>query len=484
MLLDFLFEKQPREPDCAPNRRILQYAIGLTGQNVTYSYISGWLSYFCINILHMDPSVVGRIFSASYVWDAVNDPIIGAFVDRRNHKPYNKLRPFLLYLPPFIGALSMLMFMRVPFNDTGKIVYILVLYFVWDFLYSFQDVSLWGLVSLSSPRSGERSRVAQWVSIGAGAGGALAGTFQLLRDSLAGGSNPIMSDAAVFTLFGILFGLGGELLSMSAHKMPEIVEGGEPEESVFKSLSILRHNPTILLISLARFLLSASPKVKASYFFENCVTFMSGKDAEFLFGLFGGVPGALGVFFANKIVKKIGGMKRLLLLSQATSILLRVIIYFVKFNTLPGFIVMTVLFSLINTPGSIMDIAHRSLTSDSIDEVELKTGVRSEGVCFSMQNFTTKMQNGLSSLIEGELLSLLKYDSRVKESGGKQNATFLKWQWPMFIFGPITGAVLYMIVISFVRDNKEHREEVERKLKERREALCVSGTPATDNSIS
>ena len=481
MFLGFLFEKEPRGEGCAPNRRILQYAIGLTGQNVTYSYISGWLSYFCTNILHINPSIVGRIFSASYVWDAINDPIIGAYVDRRNHKPFNKLRPYLLYLPPFIGALSMLMFLRVPFADNGKVVYILVLYFIWDFLYSFQDVSLWGLVSLSSPRSEERSRVAQWVSIGAGAGGALAGTFQMLRDSLSGGDNPIMSDAAVFTLFGFLFGLGGELLSMSAHKMPEIVRGGEPEESVFKSLSILRHNPTLLLISLARFLLSASPKVKNSYFFENCVTFMSGKDAEFLFGLFGGIPGTLGVFFANKIVKKIGGMKRLLLLSQASSILLRIVIYFVKFNSLPRFIVMTALFSLINIPGSIMDIAHRSLTSDSIDEVELKTGVRSEGVCFSMQNFTTKMQNGLSSLIEGELLSLLKYDSHVKEAGGEQNATFLKWQWPMFIFGPIMGAVLYMIVISFVRDSKEHREDVERRLKERHEALNNSPVPAVNN---
>jgi Na+/melibiose symporter-like transporter len=132
---------------------------------------------------------------------------------------------------------------------------------------------------------------------------------------------------------------------------------------------------------------------------------------------------------------------------------------------------MSALISLVNLPGSLMDIAHRTLTSNSIDEVELKTGVRSEGVSFSMQNFTTKMTSAVTTFIEGRMLGFLKYDSKLNELGKPQNAKFIKWQWPMFMLGPVVGAVLYLIAISFIKDGKEHREEVERQLKERKEAL-------------
>ncbi len=466
--LKFLFDKTPKGEGYVANRDVFNYAIGLTGQNMTYFYISNWVRYFCINILHIAPEKVGTMFSFTYIWDAINDPIVGAVIDRRKHKAYNKLRPYLLYCPPIIGVLSVLMFLKVPFDESGKIIYIFLIYIVWDFFYSFQDVGLWGMLSLASPHSDERARIAQWVSIGAGAGGAIAGVFQFLRTTL---NSAGIGDVQVFMIFSLVFGLGGELLSMQAHKIKEQVHGGEPEESVLKSLTILRHNPTLLLISLARFALTICPKVQNAYFFENAITFTNGKSLEVLFGLISGAPGALAIFFANKIAQKVGGMKKVLILSQAMAISIRVVAYFVGYDSWAKFIIMCLLLSLVNIPGSLMDIAHRTLTGNSIDEVELKTGVRSEGVSFSMQNFTTKMQNAATTFIEGKMLTLLGYSSKLNAAGKPQNATFIKYQWPMFMLGPVVGAILYLIAIMFIKDSKEHREDVERRLKERKAAL-------------
>ena len=467
----FLFDKKPQTEGGASNRQILHYSVGITGQNMSYWFIATWLRYYCVNVFHMDEMKVGSIFSLSYAWDAINDPLIGAVVDRMPGKPYRKLKPYVTYLPPFIGALAALMFMNVPFDQTGKFIYIIVLYFVWDLVYSFQDVGLWGMVAVSSPFSDERTRIAQWASIGAGAGGAIAGIFQLLRGMLTDPDGLAVDESKVFLFFGILFGLGGEILSMTARRMPELIQNSKPEESLLKSLTILRHNPTLLLLSLARFLQSVCPKVQNAYFFENCVSFIKGQTAEFLFGFLSGLPGAISVFFTTKIVKKVGGMKKLLLISQIMLIGLRIIIFFVGFNSAWRFVLMIVLFGMINIPGALMDTAYRALTSDSIDEVELKTGVRSEGVCFAMQNFTTKMQGGATSLIEGFILKKLNYDSVAKAANLPQNATFLKWQWPIFALGPVVGAIFYMIVIMFLHDNNESRKEVERQLKERREAF-------------
>lgn len=466
----FLFSKEIKGEGYAPNNQIFLYASGIAGQNLTYFYTANWLRYFCVNLLHMEPLKVGTIFSLSYVWDAVNDPVVGAYIDRRRHTPYKKLRPFLLYLPPLLGVLTLMMFLNTPFSQTGKFIYILAVYFIWDLFYSAQDVGLWGLIALSSPYSSERARVAQWASIGAGAGAAVVGVFQQLRTMLNGAR---VSDMSVFFIFALVFGLGGELLSLNACAMRERVSAPPPEkESLLQSLLVIRHNPTLLLISLARFSQGLSPKVQNAYFFENCVSFMNGQTAEFLFGLFGGIPGTLAVFFANKIAAKVGGMKKILIWSQLFSIVLRTLSFFVGFNSLPRFVVITLLISLVNLPGSLMDIAHRTLTSDSIDEIELKTGMRTEGVSFSMQNFTTKMTSGASTLIEGVLLKALHYSSADKVAGKAQNPVFLKWQWPMFCLGPVVGAVLYLIIISFVRDDANRRREVEEQLLARRAAIA------------
>lgn len=465
----FFLSKETKGEGYVPNIELFSYSAGLAGQNLTYFYVSGWLRYFCINLLHIDPAKVGTIFSLSNVWDAVNDPIIGAIVDRRKYKPHMKLRPYLLWVPPILGIITLAMFFNIHASENFQIAYILIMYFVYDFFYSFQDVSIWGIIPLSSPHSEERSRVAQWASIGAGVGSAVVGAFQIIRSIL----NSIgLSDSKVFLLCAAVFCLGGELMSMNAYKMQErVCVPYEKDESVLQSLFVLRHNPTLIFISLARFSQGFSPKVQNAYFFENCVQLgsMNGQTAEVVYGAASGVLGTPVMFFATAVAKKIGGMKRILVLSQLFSAVLRITAFFVGYNTIPKFIIMTALMAVVNLPGQLMDIAHRSLTSDSIDEVELKTGLRTEGVSFSMQNFTTKMTNGATNLIEGFLLKLLKYDSERKAQGLAQNETFLKWQWPMFMLGPVVGALLYLLFISFVKDDKEHKKEVERLLKEKRE---------------
>lgn len=484
----FLFDKTSKGEGYVPNNLIFAYASGLTGQNLTYSYITGWLKYFYINILHVDPMKISTVFSASYIWDAINDPLVGAYIDKRNYKPYRKLRPFLMYTPPVIGLLSAMMFANTGFSEGGMIVYLLVIYFLWDLFYSFQDVGLWGMIALASPHSEERARISQWVSIGAGAGGAVVGLFQQLRSMLLGKG---MTDMQIFFIFALVFGLGGELLSMNAARVHEqVVANEEKHESFLQSITVLRHNPKLLLISLARFSLDLSPKVQNAYFFENCTgytvgkTKITGQTAEFLFGLFGGIPGTCATFFATKIADRIGGMKKILILSQLASVTIRVVTFFVGYNTFAKFVVMTLLISLVNLPGSLMDIAFRSLTTDSIDETEIKTGLRTEGISFSMQNFTSKMKNGAATLIEGFLLKKLGYDSFRKEAKLPQSEKFLKWQWPLFCLGPIVGAILFLITIMFIKDGKEYRAGIEAQLKALRDERKKTASAALPDSES
>lgn len=458
-----------------PNRSLFAYAAGIAGQNMHYGLISGWLFYFCNNVLKISADAVGMITGISRLWDSINDPLIGALIDKHRFKNGEKLRPYLIGLPAIIGIISLLMFKDWGFAGNGAVVYILVCYLIWDVFYSMQDVALWGMLALSSPRSEERARVAQWTAIGVTAGGALAGIIPLAKDIAINTFG--VTDKTFFIVAAAILGLGGQIISASAFKMKESVKEEKKEkESLFEAIFVLRHNKTLLIVSLARILEYLKLSVDWAYFFESQVFYkigsmeLGGGTVQFIYGLLTGAPGTFAQFAATKIVDKIGGMKKTLILAQVSCIFIRIISYFVGYKSVGRFLVVTLLVGLQSIPAFMVNIAHRSLMSDSIDYVEYTTGKRTEGITFSMQNFATKIGESLSLLIKGKLLTVVGYNQNIAMTA--QNSVFMKWQWPMFILGPAVGAILYLCAIVFVKDDKEQRKQIEHELKLRRDALA------------
>ncbi len=489
--IKFFFSREETETKVA-NNRLLSYAAGLAGQNISYSFISQRLFVFINTVLGIPSEKTGLITGISTLWDAVNDPIVGTLIDARKFKPGDKLRSLILYTSPIIGILTALMFFDFNLNITASIVLILIVYLIYDLLYSIQDIAMWGLIPLSSSNSEERSRVSQWVSIGAGAGAAIGGLFPSVRSILV--DNAGMSEKNAYFLGAVVFGLGGMLISMLAYRMKEkAVYVSEKKVSVLDSLKSLKYNKTLIIICIARFLGSISLMLPWEYFFETeGVSYnffgieLSGGTMQVLHGLIPGIPGAFMMFFATKFAAKIGGMKRVLVVSEVLQIICRLGAFAIgannRFLNIGALISIWVLLSICNIPISMKDIAHRSLISDSIDEVELKTGERTEGIVFSMQNFVSKLSAAVSKLIQGYVLKGLKFNNKIVEnktalSGAaliraqSKDSPFFKYRWHQFMLGPIIGSILYLVTILFLNDDREHMAEVERLLKEKRNEM-------------
>lgn len=457
-----------------PNRNLFAYAAGIAGQNMHYSFLNGWLFYFCNNILKISADAVGYITSISRLWDSVNDPLIGALIDKHRFKNGEKLRPLLRFLPPIIGILSLLMFTDLGFVGNSAVIYILLCYLIWDVFYSMQDVALWGMLALSSPNSEERARVAQWTALGVTAGCTVTGIFPMARDIAINTFG--VSDKTIFFVGALLFSVGGQIITLAATKMEESVKDDKKkDESLLEAIFVLRHNKTLLFISLARILECIKLSVPWAYFFESQVFYkvggleIGGGTAQVVYGAVSGLPGTVAMLAATKIVNAIGGMKKVLILAQVSSIVLRIVSYFIGFKSIWRLLIVMLIMGLQSIPANMVNIAHRSLMSDSIDYVEYTTGKRTEGITFSMQNFATKIGEAISLFINGKLLTAVGYNQNIAMTA--QNAVFMKWQWPMFILGPVVGAILYLCTIVFVKDDNEQRKQIEQELKLRREKL-------------
>ncbi len=487
----FLFSKEESDTKVA-NTRLLSYAAGLTGQNMTYGFVSSRLFVYLNTILKIPSEKTGIITGVSTLWDAVNDPIVGALLDRRKHKPGQKLRPFLLWTPAIIGALVVLMFIDFGFSQAQTIAFVLALYILFDVFYSLQDIAIWGISAMSSPDAAERRRVIQWITISAGLGGTIASIFPSIKDIFV--KQGVMSEKNTYLFGAVLFGFFGMIIAMLAYRMKEKVDvvEGEKKESILKDILDLRHNKTMIIVCLARTVQSISLALPWEYFFETQGiayklgnTEISGGTAQVVYGFIMGIPGAFAMFFAVKLINRLGGNKKLLVFSEGITVIARTLAFFVgandRFLNIGSLAVVMALLGTAQIFTNMKDIAHRSLLTNSIDEVELKTGKRTEGIVFSMQNFVSKLTGAIPKFIQGYFLKFLGFDANVKVGANQtvinaQTAPrFLKYRWHSFILGPAIGSLLYLIVICFLdNDDAAYMEEVQNKLKEKREAAAVA----------
>ena len=482
--LKSLLSPVPSGEGCAPNNEIAWHAVGLFGQNNAYNMVSGWFFIFCTSVLNMDTVILGVIFGAARIWDAVNDPMVGAIIDRHRFKSGEKLRPYLLVISPLIGVFTALLFFDFGLSQMGKIIYIVIIYMAWDVLYSFEDIAIWGMTSMMTTDGRQRNRIVQTARIAGSVGGWLPGLIPLILTYYT--YVPGLKLKTVYMILGLVFGFGGMALSAFAHRAHERVPNTGKEESLLVLLKDLMKNKIVLLIVIANIISAFSLTVPSYYFFFyiDGVTLpaflqpLLGEKLElgtlsFIYYLVAGIPGMFAMFFANKFAEKFGGMLNVLFIAAFSNIICRVLGFLVGYQGYLIFVNMLIM-SVAGIPAGMQGIASTALWGESIDMVEWKTGRRTEGSSFALQNFMGKATSGISVVMSGVLLKILQYEpsegARIEASVAGER--YGKLIWPLFMLGPIIGSVLYLIPLFFLKYSPKDAAIIAHDLAQRRSAYC------------
>ena len=473
----FLFDPEPKREGGIPNRELSLYSLGVAG-HMHIVYMMNWLTYFCDTVLAIPANLVGWITGISRLWDGVNDPLVGAVMDRRRFKSGEKLRPYFKYTAPVIGIFSTLMFVDFHFKSkTTAMVMILIFYLIFDTFMSFQETAIWGLTAMMSTHSEERGRAVQWGKVGVAIGGTIQSLIMPIlgfRDRLPFGMNTLF---LCFALVLCLASAGAVLLSGAAReRVPNPPE--DREESIFSGLWAVKNNYILLLLGLASILGAFAPAMPDIYVYQD-VTYrvlgqnIPGETAKMMIDAIGSIPGTFGLLLATKFAKRIGGMKNVMVVSSAAAIVTRTLNYFIGYRTFPRFILINTIGMVAGVTGIMSTIAITALWGDSIDYLEWKTGKRTEGISFSLQNFLGKAAGGIQTVIRGQLLTWLMYDGAQAQQKIPQNAKFLRWVWPLNQLGPALGAAISLIPILCIRYPESQKRQVEAELAERRDAILT-----------
>lgn len=457
---------------------------GLSGQNLVYAFIGGsFFTYFMTDIAMFPAIIVSALLIIMKVWDGVNDPIIGAMVDRHHFKNGEKLRPFLRYTPLPVGIATVLLFVVFSTEENLlwlRVSYFVIMYIAWDIVYTLQDVSIWGITAMVSPNSTERDSFVKWArTIGSVVYSVFSMGIPMVLEMIAKATD---SSMVLMTLvFAIIFGLGGAMLSYRTYFAQERIRVNPQTQqtSLRESFSLLFKNKMLMLVTLSNLLGAVGfGSQMVTYFFKYKIP-ADFLGANSLIGALGlttiyaaitGAPGFFGMLFADKMKKIFKSYVNALIFMQSCNIVVRIIAYFIGYDGLGLWIGMG-LIGIGCIPLGAQSIAQTSIFCDSIDYMEWKTGQRMEGVTFSMQTFFTKISSGITAGLATLALHLMDYtavDDSVGVFVGTQSAAFETWIWPLVMLTPALASLLSIIPLLFIRYTPEQRAQVETELQERR----------------
>ena len=386
------------------------YLIGMFGQNLIYQIVNTGLYFYFQNVICLPAMALGWIMTIARVWDAINDPIMGNFVDR-THTKWGKCRPYLIFGPPVIMVVTILAFFNSNYADAttsgGRIAIILwaaVSYILWGMTYTICDIPLWGLTSVMTEDESDRAKALSLARIAAGFAGvgvlivqvsqAVGSTFEAsgLSHSEAQRRGFIVTAIAMTVLSTILF----EFAGLSTR---ERVEGSKEHYTIKENFAIMWKNRPFRQILISGILRSPMQLLLINMVLVGGMMFV-GQFAAMA------VTPALMKRFEKKNLYNfftlIGalpyvGMFALYLLSGGD---VRPLSWGIPFS---------IFIALAGAAMGAINVLQSVMIADCVDYEEYTRGVRTDGVFFSGQSFITKLSSGIAALISSAVFGYVGY---------------------------------------------------------------------------
>ena len=82
------------------------YGLGDAGGVMTFALMSSTFSMYCTDALGISPTTIAMLLLIWNIWDFINDPLMGAYIDKsfakNKNNPNGKFRPWLLRATPLL----------------------------------------------------------------------------------------------------------------------------------------------------------------------------------------------------------------------------------------------------------------------------------------------------------------------------------------------------------------------------------------------
>ena len=146
------------------------YMFGDFGGCMTFALMASIFSMYCTDVLGINATVMGVLTIIWTIWDAVNDPMMGALMDKafaRNQNKRGKFRPWILRATPLL-AVSAIAMWTVPTMLDGIPLLVALFSFkiLYEASYTMFNIPMGSLLSAMSTNDTERASLSSARGVG------------------------------------------------------------------------------------------------------------------------------------------------------------------------------------------------------------------------------------------------------------------------------------------------------------------------------
>ena len=389
-------------------KSIFSYALGDLASQLVWTFVGMYLSVYYLDVVGLAPAAASAIMLVAKVWDAVNDPMMGAICERTKSK-YGRFRPYILYGAPFLAIFSVLTF-TAPFgNGTAGVIWAAFAYIGAGMLYTLVNIPYGAMAAVMTTHNDDRTKLNASRGIGMQIGILIVSFGAALLLTKFSGSSEVLTGKS-YTMVAILFAIISLPMFFIVFKNSKEVitpKVGSDKVSLKSSLKVIAANKylmivvTVSLISMVAYMGRISTM---AFYVGHCLG-----DFRWMSILMSipSIGALLGNIVTPWVVSKLGkfGNRNALALSMLLKGVTFIWLFFIPYDNITMIIIATIVNALVGFGFA----PTLSMIGDSIDYQDEKTGVRSDGIAFATYGLSTKLGGAIGSSMGIMLMTAFGY---------------------------------------------------------------------------
>lgn len=428
--------------------------------------VQGYLLFYYTVCVGISPTAVGTMFLVSKIFDALNDPLMGAIVDRTRTK-WGKMRPYLIFGSVPWGVLAIALFIPVTsFTTGGKIAYMYITYLAFTIFGTLVGVPMNGLPAVASPNMQERSKL---ISISRTVG-SVGEQSALVLISL--GLLFSQNYTAVYLIVAIVIGVLGTLFQiLGGLSIKERLEPTIEKPKILDGFKYMFKNKQFLLLILSNLLTFFRNLVSASIIYVVNYIFNNG-SLQIWFSLPGAIASMIGMLLAPQLKKKMDSKKLFIVATLWHSIALALVFIIFMIGGNQWYTIAAIMFFAM-MPVGILNVVPHLMATDTIDYWEEKTGNRCEGITFALMSLRSKVSSAFKDYLLAWLLAFFMFSQPLNFLSGHKPVQSEFTKSGLFLMYTLIPAVLNLISILpmlLYKLSGKKMAEIQSRLAERRES--------------
>lgn len=423
------------------------YGVGDFANNMMYTPVNSFFTYFLTNVAGLGASVVGTILLLSRLLDGVSDLIVGSVMEKI-HSKHGKARPWLLWwCIPFAVSL-VLMFTAPDFGTTGKIVYAFLTYnLAVTVVYTAINLPFGSLAALMTKNQTERGYLNISKMVFAFGGGMVvnAATLPLVKffgnDSAAWQKTFLIYGVIAIIFFLIVFFSTKEAVTEEAKKA-----GAEEKVNIPQALkSLVKNKYWMILLSIFFLNSVVNAFIGVNVYYAQYI--MSDDSLVGNLSIFQNIASFAAFAVCTGIIRKAGKQK--IAISG-------VAISFIGYAMV---LLNPTSYAILYTAAVVKGVGNAALSgvmygmlADTVEYNDWKSGIRAEGLVFSANSIGQKIGSGIGSAVLGWVLAAFGFVS----ASADQPASAISGIRVIFLYVPLVVFAIMFIILLFYKLDKEY----------------------------